>query len=235
MVPEPEANLGLVQDCETLSGMRHMLVIRAGDSAYQSHRALNWSARTPITEWERLTIALPGEDSSLSNELRSGLRATELDLSDAIFRGAIPPEIGYLSALESLDLSQSRLEGPIPAELSNLSALKFLNLNNNDLEGVIPAELGNLSALEFLGLRDNKLEGSIPPELGDLSNLRDVDLIGNEISGCIPGGLDKQLVPCNEPDLFSRGPGSAARPQRAIRTRRAWRTYWSEACAIDPG
>ncbi len=171
VVPEPEANLGLVQDCETLSGMRHMLVIRAGDSAYQSHRALNWSARTPITEWERLTIALPGEDSSLSNELRSGLRATELDLSDAIFRGAIPPEIGYLSALESLDLSQSRLEGPIPAELSNLSALKFLNLNNNDLEGVIPAELGNMPALEKLYLNLNQLSGPIPEELSNLQSL----------------------------------------------------------------
>ena len=48
VVPNPEDNPGLVQDCETLLVMRDKL---AGDTF------LSWSADTPIEEWEALHIS----------------------------------------------------------------------------------------------------------------------------------------------------------------------------------
>ncbi|CAN0467840.1 unnamed protein product, partial [Ascophyllum nodosum] len=49
--------------------------------------------------------------------------------------GAIPPDLGKLSALQSLDLSQNQLDGAIPPDLGKLSALQSLDLSNNQLDG----------------------------------------------------------------------------------------------------
>lgn len=46
-----------------------------------------------------------------------------------------------------LSLPSNNLSGAIPAQIGNLTALQVLDLNNNRLEGAIPAELANLSAL----------------------------------------------------------------------------------------
>ncbi|CAN0363925.1 unnamed protein product, partial [Ascophyllum nodosum] len=55
-------------------------------------------------------------------------RVVELNLSSNNLRGAIPPDLGKLSALQSLDLSYNRLNGAIPPDLGKLSALQSLKL-----------------------------------------------------------------------------------------------------------
>ena len=112
-----------------------------------------------------------------------------LDLSNNQLSGAIPPELGALSDLQSLDLSNNQLSGPIPPELGALSNLQSLSLWGNQLSGAIPPELGALSDLVELHLGFNELGGAIPPELGALSNLQSLFLYDNQLSGSIPAEL----------------------------------------------
>ena len=100
--------------------------------------------------------------------------------------GAIPPEIGNLTALTNLDLRNNQLSSAIPPEIGNLTALKYLRLDNNQLSGAIPSEIGNLTALPSLDLSDNQLSGAIPPEIGNLTALEYLRLDNNQLSGAIP-------------------------------------------------
>ena len=166
VVPDPEANPGLVQDCETLLSIQEIL---AGDPSILNWRASNLS----IAEW--VGVRLGGDP----------IRVQTLFLTETI--STIPGELGKLTGLEGLNLGGA-LTGSIPPELRNLSNLRVLILNGG-LTGEIPPELGRLSNLEQLYLQGNSLRGSIPTELGSLTNLRALDLRGNDITGCIPAGL----------------------------------------------
>ena len=166
VVPDPEANPGLVQDCETLLSIQEIL---AGDPSILNWRASNLS----IAEW--LGVRLGGDP----------IRIQTLFLTETI--STIPGELGKLTGLEGLNLGGA-LTGSIPPELGNLSNLRVLILNGG-LTGEIPPELGRLSNLEQLYLQGNSLRGSIPTELSSLTNLRALDLRGNDITGCIPAGL----------------------------------------------
>ena len=172
-----ETNTELASDCETLLAARDTL---AGASS------LNWSADTPITDWEGVRV---GGTPQLVTRLR---------LWDRHLTGEIPPELGSLSNLTELSLSDNQLDGPIPPELGDLSNLRWLRLNNNQLTGSIPPELGNLSNLTRMWLSENQLTGSIPPELDNLSNLTSLSLSGNLLTGCIPASL--QSVANNDLD-----------------------------------
>ena len=87
-------NPGLVSDCEALLAARDTL---AGSAT------LNWSADTPITEWEG--VAVGGVPQ----------RVTGLRLNNRPLSGTIPPELGSLSNLNSLELSWNQLSGEIPS------------------------------------------------------------------------------------------------------------------------
>ena len=63
------------------------------------------------------------------------------------------------------------LTGAVPAEIGRLSALRQLDLGDNQLTSV-PAEIGQLAALERLHLAGNQLT-SVPAEVGS-SQLADV-------------------------------------------------------------
>ena len=143
-------NEGLVSDCGMLLAARDTL---AGTAS------LNWSADTPITEWNG--VVLGGTHGHV----------TELDLGALGLNGRIPKELGGLSNLTRLSLWSNQLTGEIPPELGRLSNLTWLGLHVNQLTGEIPPELGRLSNLNHLLLADNGLTGEIPPELGGLSNL----------------------------------------------------------------
>lgn len=100
--------------------------------------------------------------------------------------GAIPPEIGNLTALQGLYLSSNQLTGTLPPELGNLSALQTLLLDQNQLSGMIPPRLGELANLQTLDLSINQLTGSIPSGLGNLGSLQELYLSWNRLSGSLP-------------------------------------------------
>ena len=140
-VADAANNPGLVSDCEALLAARDRL---AGSAT------LNWSAGTPIEEWDGVVIrGTPARVGWLY------LRARGLD-------GSIPAELGNLPNLEWLLLESNQLSGEIPPELGNLSNLESLRLGSNQLTGEIPPELGNLSSLQSLSLYSNKLSGETP-------------------------------------------------------------------------
>ena len=180
VVPDPRDNPGLVQDCETLLRARRAL---AGDGF------LNWGAKVRITEWDGVRFvsfsnAFPNESNGQSDrDTKSPQRVRGLYLNG--LRGALPPELGDLTALEWLWFAThahggSRGSmGSIPPELGNLTNLTHIIMYYAGLTGSIPPELGNLSNLRRLNLSQNDLVGSIPPELGNLSSLEELDLSWN--------------------------------------------------------
>ncbi len=153
VVPAPMENLGLVQDCEALLGMRDKL---AGSGS------LNWNADTSIRQWEG--VVLDG----------SPLRVHGLNLGFNGLTGTLPPELDQLTELRWLDLAgggdteASVLTGAIPPELGNLTKLDFLLIGTNFLSGSVPPELGNLANLRTLELGPHFLSGCIPEGLSRL-------------------------------------------------------------------
>ena len=178
-VPDDANNPGLVADCEILLAARDTL---AGTGS------LNWSASTPITDWDGITVSgTPRRVTRIELRVRSTTRVT----------GAIPPELGNLTNLEVLSIYGAStdddqligLAGTIPAELGNLTNLQELTLHQHALSGTIPAQLGNLNNLKTLNLNFTQLSGAIPAELGNLSNLKTINLYDNDLTGAMPAGL----------------------------------------------
>lgn len=168
LVPTPEVNRGLVEDCVVL------LAVWA-DSVQDW--LLNWSAERPISEWDG--VKLRG----------SPIRVREIDLAGRDLPGTIPPALGQLTELRILNLSKNLLVGTIPPELGSLPHLKELRLGQNTLSGEIPVALGRLPALKHLSLFGNSLTGHIPIELTQLASLSHLSLAGNRLSGRIPSEL----------------------------------------------
>ena len=136
----------------------------------------NWLTDAPLGEWYGVTTDSDGRVVGLSLRGRH-VPEREVFIPHGL-NGAIPSEVGDLSALRELNLERNALSGPIPPELGNLANLEVVNLGGNNLSGGIPAELGSLvnSGDQLTGSRNtaldgNQLSGSIPPELGSLSNL----------------------------------------------------------------
>ncbi len=164
-------NPGLVSDCKTLLGARYELAGPSGP---------NWSAQTPISEWDGVTVSGTPQ------------RVTELDLYGSQLTGSIPAEMGDLQNLRALILSGNQLTGTIPRSLGNLPKLEALDIRSNELTGSIPTELGGISKLRSLSVGENDLTGPIPAWLGSLSDLLSLSLEGNGFTGPIPvelGGL----------------------------------------------
>ena len=167
-VADAASNPGLVSDCNALL---------ASGEALSGSAALNWSASTPIADWDGVTV--DGQPQ----------RIVKLDLAESRLTGAIPPELGSLTELRWLELSQNRLTGPIPVELGGLANLEELSLQGNWLSGPIPASLGDLAGLRRLLLSGNRLSGQVPSQLGDLADLEELRLSGNRLTGCVPEGV----------------------------------------------
>ena len=180
VVPEPEANPGLVRDCETLLSVRDSLA---------SGAHLAWSADIPLAEWEGIVLG------------GSPLRVHEVVLMRHELTGTLPPELGQLTELRRLMVwHTSELTGPIPPELSGLTKLEVLMILGNRLSGTIPPDLGDISSLVVLNLAGNTLTGRIPRELGHLTRLQELNVGGNSLSGSIPVRLAR-LAQLRELDL----------------------------------
>ena len=131
-------NPGLVADCDTLLAARDTL---AGSAS------LNWSASTPIDQWDGIAVG------------GTPLRVTRLELQRRGLTGEIPAGLGGLSSLVELDLWFNQLSGTIPSEIGDLANLELLYLSRNRLNGSIPAWLPNLSNLVELTLGGNGFTG----------------------------------------------------------------------------
>ena len=198
-VTNAAANPGLAADCETLLAARDTL---------KGSGTLNWSADTPIANWDGITVSgTPQRVTRLELRVRGVTRVTGTIPSDlgnlaglevlSIYgastsddqpiglTGRIPAELGQLTNLRELTLHQHRLSGTIPVEIGDLTNLETLNLNFTQLSGAIPAELGGLTNLKTLNLYDNGLTGAIPG-LGNLAELESLNLSLNRLSGTIP-------------------------------------------------
>ncbi len=171
-----KSNTGLLADCDALLGARDVLALPLADGEPR----LNWSADTPIAEWDGIL------EDSLEGSPR---RVTRLYLNGLRLDGSIPPGLSGLAELKELYLHDNELSGPIPRELGALASLTHVHAYGNDLTGELPAELGNLSVLRELRLESNDLTGQLPPELGNLTRLTRLFLADNDLSGEIPAEL----------------------------------------------
>ena len=207
-VSDPQNNLDLADDCETLLASKSTLVLPGNARFLRS-----WSAGDRINTWlgvrvnlttrrvESLTFGkqdnLPGasQDPALNGSLPphlgalAGLMHLDLDNSRNDLTGSIPAELGDLPNLIQIKLSDNSLTGNIPAELKELTNLQQLLLDRNRLTGNIPTELKELTNLKRLYLDRNSLTGNIPAELKELTNLEYLSLNRNRLTGNIPTGL----------------------------------------------
>ena len=147
-----------------------------------------WSEDKQPEDWEGVTmengrvVKLALEDFDLTGALPAEIgrlsALTELNLGDNHLT-SLSAEIGQLNSLEVLDLVGNQLTS-VPAEIGQLTSLERLNLNGNQLTSV-PAEIGQLTSLEELGLGGNQLT-SLPAEIGQLTALRQLNLNGNRLT-----------------------------------------------------
>ncbi len=132
VAPEPEANAGLVRDCEALWELGRWAVEVRQPGYFEQP---SWDGLTPISEWEGVVVG----------EASTGLRVVELSLKgwklSGPISGRLTTEVTKLTALESLDLSYNELSDPVPSELGNLPNLKRLYLSYNRLSGCVPEGL----------------------------------------------------------------------------------------------
>jgi Leucine-rich repeat (LRR) protein len=94
----------------------------------------------PVSAWEGVTVN--AED-----------RVVKIRLERKGLKGAVPPQLGGLTALRELDLSHNQLTS-VPMEIGTLAALETLALDANQLAS-LPAELGRLTQLTGLYLGVN--------------------------------------------------------------------------------
>ena len=106
-------------------------------------------------------------------------RVVELKLECFGLTGAVPAEIGRLSALRQLRLGGNQLTS-LPAEIGQLTSLQSLFLGGNRLMSV-PAEIGQLTSLRGLDIKGNQLT-SLPAEIGQLTSLEQLDLHDNQLT-----------------------------------------------------
>ena len=160
----------------------------------------NWLSGRPLDTWHGievdgdgrvavLDLEFNGLEGALPPELGDLSALWRVNLSRNALSGGAPPDLGRLSRLGFLNLSDNDLTGPMPAHIGDLIALGSLDLSDNEFRGAIPPEIGALTGLDFLDLSDNALDGPIPPELGNLSRLRTLLILRNALVGPIPGGI----------------------------------------------
>ena len=149
----------------------------------------NWLSSLPLGDWGGVRTDEWGRVNEL--DLRSfEIRGTR---GDNGLRGAIPAEIGDLTAMVRLNLSlNENLTGPLPPELGNLVNLEELYLQKNpNLSGQLPPELGQLVNLKIALLHDTGLSGPLPLELANLTNLNESNY--TIVGTAQPGGYSLQI------------------------------------------
>ena len=124
-----------------------------------------WPEDEPAEQWSGVTM-------------ENG-RVVQLGLFDLGLTGAVPAEVGRLSALRALYLNNNQLTS-VPSEIGQLTSLVELDLGDNYLTS-LPAEIGQLTSLTRLDLGRNQLT-SLPAEIGQLTALRELHLGNNQLT-----------------------------------------------------
>ena len=190
-----DQSANMADDCQTLLGAMAELI---GDGT----ATLNWSAETPIGDWDGIAerdtgrvggIFLAGDrmDGTLAGVIPANFNdlagLERLTLRDNDLSGDIP-DLSDLDNLERLSLQRNAFTGSLPDTLGDMASLDRLYIYSNEggLTGGVPAALGNSTSLRQVWLHDNGLTGGIPAEIGDMSRLRYLILSGNMLTGEIP-------------------------------------------------
>jgi leucine-rich repeat protein SHOC2 len=122
-------------------------------------------------------------------EMENG-RVVKLVLQEFGLTGAVPAEVGRLSAIRVLVLADNELTS-VPAEIGQLASLKELWLNANKLTSV-PAEIWQLTSLTELDLYNNQLT-SVPAEIGQLILLTYLNLGKNQLTS-VPAEIGQLIL-----------------------------------------
>ena len=139
-----------------------------------------WPEDEQPEDWEGVTM----EDG----------RVVQLDMEDFDLTGALPAEVGRLSALRVLSVAGNELTS-VPAEIGQLASLEKLHLDHNRLTKV-PAEIGRLTSLKELWLGGNHL-ASVPAGIGRLTSLKVLDLHINKLTS-VPAKIGRlRAVGCD--------------------------------------
>ena len=179
----------------------------------------------------RNLVLLQAQGNELSGNLKGFLQYAEymslinLDLSDNLLTGQIPPQLFELPQIETIALSSNCFTGSIPNEICTASQLTVLSmdglsaadgcsgsrknqkhhfpylvaLHSNTLQGTFPNCImshPNLTVVHFAG---NGLKGTVN-DLPRNSKLLNLSLAHNHLSGTIPSRL-KEAVGMLEVDL----------------------------------
>ncbi|XP_059669981.1 receptor-like protein EIX1 [Cornus florida] len=118
---------------------------------------------------------------------------TDLDLSHNSLNGTIPLSIGRLIDLTTLDISNNHLSGGIPGFWHNITTLFLIDMSNNSLSGEIPTSMGCLTSLRFLMLSNNHLSGEFPSLLQNCSNMVTLSLGENRFYGSLPSWIGERM------------------------------------------
>ncbi|RZB60790.1 receptor-like protein EIX2 [Glycine soja] len=142
---------------------------------------INISSLISLENIEHLDLSYNDfEGSHIPELMGSFTNLRYLNLSDSLFGGSIPSDLGKLTHLLSLDLGNNYLlQGQIPYQLGNLTHLQYLDLSGNYLDGELPYQLGNLSQLRYLDLGWNSFSGALPFQVGNLPLLHTLGLGDN--------------------------------------------------------
>jgi hypothetical protein len=134
-----------------------------------------------------LVLRQNGHVGAIPAELGNLSALRVLDLHGNHLASAIPATVQSLSHLQMLDLSYNRLAGPVPR--FRFQRLSILDLSHNALQGRVPASLGQCRSLLKIDLSQNRFAGTIPEALGNLPDLMLLDLSRNALSGPIPAAI----------------------------------------------
>ena len=156
---------------------RELLEPSKDDGTYDDEGVLQtWRAMCPeLQEWWP-EAARPEDWEGVTME--NG-RVVELEMEEFDLTGAVPAEIGRLSALRMLNLGVNDLTS-VPAEIGQLTSLKGLWLCGNRFT-TLPVEVGRLTSLQGLSLGGNQLT-SLPAEIWQLTALTELNLNGNQLT-----------------------------------------------------
>jgi Leucine-rich repeat (LRR) protein len=172
---------------------------------YNATDGPNWTNNTnwltgPLDTWygvyifdgRVVSLNLPGNDlnGALPFEIGNLTAIQQLNLGNNNLEGELPVSIGNLTEMTELDLIGCNFNGTIPDEICNLINLNFLSLTANNLTGNIPSDIGNLTNIWDLYLGNNQLTGVIPVSIANMTQLAGLELGGNQLSGSIPDMFD---------------------------------------------